>query len=90
MEPTRHEVFTTADRDKRDGLFEQLRNSTLPNERQVVKFSGAEENADGTFFTTYSVAYPFEVTDKDLAKKIAPKHGSKRNPRQFPGRKKVA
>jgi hypothetical protein len=90
MEPTKHEVFTMKDRDKRNEMFEQLRDSTLPNERQVVKFSGVEESADGTFATTYSVAYPFEVVDKDLAEKIAPRHGSKRNSPRFPGRKKGA
>lgn len=36
------EVYTTNDKAKRDELFQALRNSTDPFERQAVKFSGFE------------------------------------------------
>ena len=65
-------VITTADKDKRDRLFEELRKSSDPGERQVVKFSGVEEvpGEVRTFVahcrvmeiqvyrSTWSVAYP--------------------------------
>ena len=127
MEANRFEVYTMTDKAKRDRMFEEFRNSTEPNERQVVKFSGVRpvmvtntadyetghfidlvvytENGTRTaigsdpeklkqlrfcFESTFSVAYPFAVVDKDLIKKYAPKHGSARNPRKFPGRKKAS
>lgn len=36
------EVITTTDKQKRDAMFQELRNSTEANERQAVKFSSNE------------------------------------------------
>ncbi|VVB51643.1 Uncharacterised protein [uncultured archaeon] len=64
------EVITTPDRDKRDQMFQELRNSDQANEREVVKFSGVEQLTPmsrdaktgriirATYRSTYSVAYP--------------------------------
>jgi hypothetical protein len=43
------EVFTMSDKAQRDRMFEELRQSDDPLERQVVKFSGARPilDADG-------------------------------------------
>lgn len=40
------EVITTIDKQKRDAMFQELRNSTEANERQVVKFSSVEPVLD--------------------------------------------
>jgi hypothetical protein len=81
------ETITTNDKSKRDQMFQELRNSDQPNERQVVKFSGVESTMtdDGevmTAISTWSVAYPTRVSKQN--------HGSARNPRKFPGRKKAS
>lgn len=64
------EVITTPDKEKRDQMFQEFRNSDQVNERQVVKFSGVEQltpiSRDAktkkiirpTFRSTWSVAYP--------------------------------
>jgi len=43
------EVLTMADKDKRDRLFEELRKSDDPLERQVVKFSSNEVTGKSHF-----------------------------------------
>lgn len=58
------EEITMTDKAKRDTLFEELKNSDQPNERQVVKFSGSQStgkcDSKGRmqYESTYSVAYP--------------------------------
>lgn len=58
------EELTMTDKAKRDDLFNQLKNSDQPNERQVVKFSGSrttgrcDEHGRMRYESTYSVAYP--------------------------------
>lgn len=52
------EVITTANKAQRDKLFAELRESTDPLERQVVKFSGNRMREDGKYESTWSVAYP--------------------------------
>ena len=64
-----YEVFTTDDKQKRDEMFQQLRNSDQPNERQVVKFSSARDVPPTkagevlTYRSTWSVAYPSDGYD---------------------------
>jgi hypothetical protein len=57
------EVVATTDKAKRDEIFDQLRASTLPNERQAVKWSGAQEAEDGSWVSLWMVAYPIELED---------------------------
>lgn len=78
------EVITTTDKEKRDKLFAEFRASSEPNERRAIKFSGFQllDGTVGMYQSTFSVAYPREVA--------APVHGSAREPRKFPGRKKAA
>lgn len=64
MEPNNFEVITTKDKDKRDRMFQEFRNSTEPNERQAVKFS----SADG-----WSVAYPTRVEKQNHGSKRNPR-----------------
>lgn len=80
MEANRFELISSGDREQRNRLFEQFRNSTEPTERQVVKFTQTEETEEGLYRTLYYVAYPSKVTKQN--------HGSARNPRKFPGRKR--
>jgi hypothetical protein len=40
------EVFTTRDKSKRDELYRELRANGLPNEKQAVRFSGAQPVLD--------------------------------------------
>jgi hypothetical protein len=63
-EPT---IYTTADKAKRDELFQLFRKSTDPLERQVVKFSGNEpisgefdNKGRQKFQSTWSVSHPSE------------------------------
>jgi len=84
MEANLFEVIETADKAQRDRMFQEFRNSTEANERQVVKFSSVREKLgeDGKpvgFEPSYFVAYPFKVDPQN--------HGSKRSPRKYPGRK---
>lgn len=61
------EVLTMDDKGKRDALFQELRRSNKPNERQVVKFSGVRDVPPTkagevlTYRSTWSVAYPEEA-----------------------------
>ena len=58
------EVLTMDDKEKRDEIFQQLRHSTDPLERRVVKFSGVREVPPTKagevlgYRSTWSVAYP--------------------------------
>lgn len=68
------EVFTTTDKARRDQMFEDLRKSDDPLERQVVKFSSVEPSANDSvmqfndhgkltyhgpkWVSNWSVAYP--------------------------------
>lgn len=57
------EVIASTDKAKRDEMFDQLRHSELPNERQVVKFSSAEKQEDGSWTSLWMVAYPRILED---------------------------
>jgi hypothetical protein len=56
------EVYTSADKDRRDRLFEELRAHGNAEERQAVKFSGVEAHPaiPGAYRSTWSVAHPRE------------------------------
>ena len=70
MESNHFDVFVMTDKAKRDDMYRQLRTSTDPYERQVVKFSGVEEvpavdvltptGVRKQYRSTWSVAYPTE------------------------------
>jgi hypothetical protein len=57
------EIIATTDKAKRDEIFQQLRHSDLPNERQVVKFSSAQQEEDGSWVSLWMVAYPRILED---------------------------
>ena len=69
------QVFTYTDKAARDAEFQALRTSPEPNERQVTKFSGVQEDPEylGNYISNFSLAYPFEVGPQN--------HGSLRNPK---------
>jgi hypothetical protein len=76
------EVITTVDKQQRDQIFHEMRQSALSNEKQVTKF-GSSQLVDGSpapqWASSFSVAYPLDVEKQN--------HGSKANPRKFPPRK---
>ena len=53
MDVNRFEVITTRDKDKRDEMFREYRESDDPQERQIVKFSSSDGEG-----SSWSVAYP--------------------------------
>jgi hypothetical protein len=60
-----YEVITTTDKAKRDALFQDLKRNGNHMERQVVKFSGVQEETIELFGkpwkaykSSWSVAYP--------------------------------
>lgn len=66
------EIITTQDKSARDQIFDELRRSDLPNERQAIRFSDCEPTFTGNphgelsldtknrvmYHSTFSVAYP--------------------------------
>ena len=54
------EIYTSTDKAQRDKLFQALRTSSDPFERQAVKFSGNEPdpNNPGKFRSTWTAAHP--------------------------------
>ena len=52
------EVITTADKQKRDSMYADLKANGNAQERQVVKFSDYRTGEDGQFESTWSLAYP--------------------------------
>jgi hypothetical protein len=73
------EIISTHDKNARDQIFDELRHSDLPNERQVVRFSDCEPVLSGLphgeikldsknlacYVSTWSVAYPRHEEDDE-------------------------
>ena len=52
------ETIQTPSKEARNTLFDELRRSDDPNERQAVKYSEPVRQPDGSWATAYFVSYP--------------------------------
>lgn len=52
------ETIQTPSKEARDKLFDELRQSDDPNERQAVRYSEPVRQPDGSWVTAYFVAHP--------------------------------
>lgn len=73
------EIISTHDKGARDQIFDELRHSDLPNERQAIKFSDVEPILNGLphgelnldsqdrvmYHSIFSVAYPRDDEPKE-------------------------